>query len=255
LIYEIGDVRITEITKGTYLAVSCDSLGAIGEKQLDKVNVPTEWVGRFLTRVSVMELLALRVSPFLVVNTLSNEMNPTGEMVISGIKTEMSTIGLDPRGCLTGSYESNIPTSETAAGVTTLGKSERFPEIGLGFCGIGCYLLGAPKVGNEVDLYDSEIVDLPSVYALSEIKEIKDMVPVGSKGISHEVCELGKRSALVPKFQPEVSEEFLTKSGGPSTCLVFTADSTGFEKAQRVANKYQKPLIKLGTLVKKTSKL
>ena len=245
MIYQWGDVKITEIANNSYLAISCDSIGAIGDKEMDKVNVPSEWIGRVLARVSLMELLALRVEPFLLVNTLSVEMNPTGEKINAGIRTELETVGLDPEQSLTGSHESNITTSETGAGITALGKCSELPKTGLGYPGLNCYLLGTPKVGGEVDLKDNDLVNLAIVKELGQITEVLEMIPVGSQGIKYETEVLAQRSSLTPKFLPDVDSEFLNKSGGPSTCLVFTADDTGYKKAKEIANRHNTMLRKL----------
>ncbi|OWZ82969.1 alpha-ribazole kinase [Natranaerobius trueperi] len=249
MITEVGDVKLIELTK-EYLAVSCDSLGAIGEKKLDKVKVPTEWVGRVLSRVALMELIALRINPMLVVNTLSNELEPTGNKIITGIKRELKTIDLDPNTSLTGSFEYNILTEETAAGVTALGTIKKYPELGLGYEGMNFYLLGIPKVGNEVNLQDEDLADLPSVNELSKISEVKEIIPVGSKGIRAEAKVLANRSNLIPKFLKNVSEDLLIKSAGPSTCVIFTTDNDGIQIVRELANTYNKPVLHLGQFVK-----
>ncbi|ACB84524.1 hypothetical protein [Natranaerobius thermophilus] len=250
MIFQLDDVKMIKMSKNEYLAVACDSLGGIGEKSLDKVKVPCEWVGRVLTRVAVMELLALRIDPFLVINTLANEMVPTGEQIISGIKEELDTVEIDPEISLTGSCETNIVTDQTGAGVTVLGKSPEFPGWGYSYPGIALYMIGTPKVGAEVDLNDPEIMDLQTMKELSEINGVLEILPVGSQGLLKESNTLANRSELRLQLNNAIKtdEGLLTKSAGPSTCVIFTADHDGADQAQKLAQVSGKKMTQLGRL-------
>ncbi|UTW69818.1 hypothetical protein KHA80_02285 [Anaerobacillus sp. HL2] len=60
------------------LVIACDSSGAIGPKELDVVKVDANIVGRFISRVVLMEIISVGAKPITLIDTLSVEMNPTG---------------------------------------------------------------------------------------------------------------------------------------------------------------------------------
>ncbi|KXG77977.1 hypothetical protein AN618_07850 [Fervidicola ferrireducens] len=234
------DVVLIKINGGTFLAVACDSAGGVGEKERDVVKVSPYITGRFTCRVALMELLAIGAKPLTLTATISCEPSPTGEGLLKGIKDELSACGLDDIPFAV-STEKNIPTCQTALGVTTIGiASEAELRMGKTKSGDIIYCLGVPKVGNEVFLDDPDIADAMAVKRLLAFSEVHDIIPVGSRGIKGEVEHLAAVSGLSvrwERFLPVNTE----KSAGPSTCVVFTAPA-GLEI------KGLRPVFRLGTL-------
>ncbi|MFD2387620.1 hypothetical protein [Enterococcus rivorum] len=85
----IRDLSVTFLTEELGVIVACDSSGAIGLKEQDQVEVPPEITSAFCLRVPLMEILAVGGVPKIVIDTISNEMNPTGNLMLTGIKTEL----------------------------------------------------------------------------------------------------------------------------------------------------------------------
>ncbi|MBM7557146.1 hypothetical protein [Halanaerobacter jeridensis] len=52
------DISIIDLSPGEFLVIACDSLGGIGSKKEDKINVNNRVVGRLTTQVALMEVLA-----------------------------------------------------------------------------------------------------------------------------------------------------------------------------------------------------
>ncbi|MDN5331274.1 MAG: hypothetical protein PWP45_499 [Tepidanaerobacteraceae bacterium] len=234
------DVVLIKIQQEKYLAVACDSAGGIGEKERDVVKVSPYITGRFTCRVALMELLAIGAKPLTIAATISCEPSPTGEGLLKGIKDELSACGLDIP--LAISTEKNIPTCQTALGVTVVGiADEQGLRMGRTKSGDIIYCLGVPKVANEVFLDDPEIADALAVKQLSAFSEVHDIIPVGSRGIKGEVEHLALVSGLSVRWE-SVLPVNTEKSAGPSTCVIFTAP-------EDVEIKGLRPVFRLGTLV------
>lgn len=234
------DVVLIRIGGGKFLAVACDSAGGIGEKEHDLVKVSPYITGRFTCRVTLMELFAIGAKPLTLTATISCEPSPTGEGLLKGIKDELSACGLDgiPYAVST---EKNIPTCQTALGVTTIGIASG-DEIRMGKTKSGdiIYCLGVPKVGNEVSLKDPDIADAMAVKRLLAISDVHDIIPVGSRGIKGEVEYLAEVSGFSVQWERLLPVD-IKKSAGPATCVVFTAPETLELKGLR-------PVFRLGTL-------
>ncbi|RXI99578.1 hypothetical protein DS745_15325 [Anaerobacillus alkaliphilus] len=225
------------------LVIACDSSGAIGPKELDVIKVDGYTVGRFLTRVVLMELLSVGATPLTIIDTLAIEMDPTGQEVINGIKDEAAMVGLVSPEFLNGSTEENIPVKQTGVGITAIGQVDHFFAESLE--GDYVVVVGIPKVGDEVSIEDKEICNLPSIREIRKMSGVQEIVPVGSKGIGFELDELLKRNKLIlGKFQTEID---LHKSAGPTTCVVLTCREECLEK---IKNKITQPLTILGQLKK-----
>lgn len=204
------------------LVIACDSSGAIGPKELDVVKVDGRILGRFTSRVVLMELISVGTKPIALIDTLAVEMKPTGGEIIAGIIEEISSIGLKSEEILNGSTEENVPVQQTGIGITGIGQGQKL--YCKSFPGDIVLCLGIPKVGHEVKLDDPEIVDLLVIQRLRRVKEVHEIVPVGSKGIAYEVNELKKRNQLL--MEEKKSNLNINKSSGPATCVVFTAKPT-----------------------------
>lgn len=244
------DLSLIDLGDGRVLVIACDSCGGVGPKENDVVRTSGYVVGRFTSRVALMEVLCCGAWPICVVNTLCVEPSPTGARIIEGIADELSVIGVAPEKVLTGSTEKNLPTSQTGVGVTVIGMC-REDDLRLGRLAGGevLGLVGVPKVGEEVTLEDPEIADLSTVRLLLSEKEIKEMVPVGSRGIRAEAEMLAQLNDLrlvwydLKALEGQVD---LYKSAGPATCVLVA----GEERAvRRLEEKTEKPFTLLGRLL------
>ncbi len=223
------------------LVIACDSSGAIGPKELDEIKVDGYTVGRALTRVVMMELISVGARPLTLIDTLAVEMEPTGKEIIRGIKAEASMISFDTEYFLNGSTEENVTVKQTGVGITAIGQvetlyTESFPEDFV-IC------IGLPKVGSEVSFTDNDICDLPSILEIRKIKDIHEIVPIGSKGIAYELDELLKRNQLLIKpFETNID---LKKSAGPTTCVIVTGPNSCLDV---IMEKVSRPVTVLGRL-------
>ncbi|GAB6173035.1 hypothetical protein JCM15765_25130 [Paradesulfitobacterium aromaticivorans] len=221
--YRGRDVEVAMLTDGQCLVAACDSCGAIGEKEYDIVKVTPYLVGRLTVRVALLEVLAAGAVPQIVTVAVSNELNPTGDGILAGVKDELK---FTEKGSLpvAVSTEKNMPTSQTGLGISIVGTCRREElRIATSQGGDNVYCLGLPKVGSEVQSPDDEeIVQGKHVLSLVKIKGIHDIVPIGSQGIRREADLLAENVGC--DFIPDCSSQVdWKKSAGPSTCLIFTS--------------------------------
>ncbi len=221
--YRGRDVEIAMLTDGQCLVAACDSCGAIGDKEFDIVKVTPHLVGRFTVRVALLEVLAAGAVPQIVTVAVSNELYPTGDGILAGVKDELKSAGIESLPAAI-STEKNMPTRQTGLGISIVGICRREEvRIATSLSGDNVYCLGLPKVGPEVqNPDDEEIVQGKHVLSLLKINGIHDIVPVGSQGIRREADMLAENSGcdFIPDGSTPVDWD---KSAGPSTCLIFTS--------------------------------
>lgn len=225
------------------LVISCDSCGGIGPKPLDAVSVSAYILGRFLARTALMEVLSVGAAPLVIVDPLCVEMKPTGEEIIRGIWDEAKGIGFNASTGLNGSTEDNIRTQQTGGGIVVIGEADELRVHSSPGDLLLC--IGFPKVGPEVDLNDEEICTLSTVQALLEVHEVHEIVPVGSKGIQCELDMLLERNQLAIYYNQTSLP--MTKSAGPSTCLLVSLADQGIDKLSHI----KQPIQVIGKLVRK----
>jgi len=228
--FKFRDLTIVDITPEQRMVISCDSSGGIGDKELDVVKVDPEMLGYFTTNVALMELLATGATPITIVNTLGVEMEETGKRIISGIKRALRPLNLEDDIVVTGSTEENIPVCQTSMGITIIGMLERSnwrrkkAEIGDLIVSVGM-----PKVGQEVvDDNGSEIMSVGLLLELLKKSYVKDILPVGSKGIAYEINVMASTSGLDYNIYENVDVD-IHKTAGPATCVIVAIDKDGFE--------------------------
>lgn len=245
-----GDLQLIQNSEG-YLVIACDSSGGIGNKRLDTVQISPELAGYYAACVPLMEVLAARGTVLSMVDTLSVEMEPTGKRIIDGIKTAMQQLKIDVN-LLTGSTEDNILTETTGIGVTVIGQIPNKHQLQKCiFEDQWLVLLGVPKVGaeflaEEIEDNYGETMTLEGLKQLADCNLIRDMIPVGSKGIAYEAEVLATRYQLSVKL---VETEFkqkgidFKKSAGPATCLLVAIEEIDFtELINYVGSKVGKSL-------------
>ncbi|WP_232699573.1 hypothetical protein [Brevibacillus daliensis] len=225
---KVRDLTLFHINKEQFLVIACDSDGGIGSKQGDVVQVSADTLGRFAVRVPLFEQIACGSSPFLVIDCLSVEMEPTGREIIQGIKNYAAEAGLADELQFTGSTEENVPTIQTGVGITVLGlvpAKSFYPGTTRPGDVIVC--AGLPKSGpkHEVRLDDPEILSLQELMWLRSKQGVHDIIPVGSKGIRYELNEMIAYSQDFHSHQIEWITDCpldLAESAGPSTCALFS---------------------------------
>ena len=202
------------------LVITCDSIGAIGSKELDVVAAAPAVVGRFLARVALMELIATGAALIAISCTFCVDA-AASEQILEGVYAEAQLLHPAPQGITVITTEKNVPTKQTGVGITCVGIVRgNSLRVGLARTGDIVVALGQPKVGSEVSLGDSDNADLPILISLLKIPGVKDIVPAGSKGILYEAEAIAKSSQLRLSVE-NTCEKFLNKSAGPATALVF----------------------------------
>jgi len=241
------DLTLLDLGGDQILVVACDSDGGIGNKPQDVVQASEELAGTFAVRVPLFEVIACGAEPFLVVDCLSVEMDGAGEKILSAIKAYSARAGILDNEQFTGSTEDNVPTVQTGIGVTVLGLADKprfFP--GTSESGDTVLCAGVPKSGprHRLTLEDSELLSIEDLIALRGSPHVRDVLPVGSKGVMREAHELAWSASLA--FSPDdalgVDPE---QSAGPSTCVLLSVSPEGAEGVQDLVSA---PIHRLGTL-------
>ncbi len=218
-VQKFRDLTLISIDQEQLLVIACDSSGAIGNKEKDIVKVSPEILGYFTAFVALAEVLCVGAKPLVVVNTLSTEMNDTGNQIIKGIKRVLEPLQSDV--VLTGSTEENFSVCQTAMGITVIGKmySKEWSNIRTKSGSI-VVVAGLPKVGDEVKIGDPEILSISALLELKNNFAVQEILPVGSKGILYEVKDMARTNHLSFVLDKEVSIE-LEKSAASHLCNSF----------------------------------
>lgn len=228
------------------IAIACDSCGGIGEKEHDIIKVDPEITGYYTACVTLSEIIAVGATPITVIDTLSVEMEETGKKIIKGIRKAIKEIDLDDEVLITGSTEENIPVTLTGIGLTALGKINtknwKQPKAKNNDYII---VIGKPKVGNEVLKDKGEILTLGHLIEIKKLDFITDILPVGSKGILHEVNEMARTSQLEFEIDKNCNIDLHT-SGGPATCAVIAINPDYYKQLKSTI---ELPITKIGHFV------
>ncbi|MEG0379915.1 MAG: selenophosphate synthase, partial [Eubacterium sp.] len=189
---KIRDCTLIYLNNKEAIVITCDSIGAIGNKEMDIVRVTPEHAGHETAKVALGEMIALGAVPVALSDGLSVEMHPTGERMINGIKEAINELP-DYEIALTGSCEDNMPTVQTGAGITAIGliknheikyKITKNGDIGV--------LFGKPLYGDNFTNERHLALSLPDFNAIRKIEQVAEMVPVGSKGIAYEIEKIAE---------------------------------------------------------------
>lgn len=239
------DITIIEIDDNNILVIACDSAGGIGSKKNDIVIVPVEIVGSFTTRVALMEVIAVGAQPISIVNTLSVEYEPTGKKILKGINQEAAKIGLDSNIVINGSTEENFETSQTGLGITVIGKTKK-DRIKMASSQKDDLIIavGLPMVGEEVIQNQELIADLNDLQQIIQLKNVHELLPVGSKGLAYEANLMAKMSGLKLNIKRDLKIN-LDKSAGPATTFLV---SLPVDLIGEVKSRINKPITIIGNL-------
>lgn len=241
------DLTLIDINEEQLLVISCDSSGGIGDKENDIVKVPPEVVGYHAAQVALMEILSFGAKPITIVDTLSVEMESTGYRIIEGIKEALEPLKFDTSNLITGSTEENIPVTQTGMGITIVGIIDKNkwnkPST---ISGLLAVVVGLPKVGDEV-VQDNKknIMDIAKLLELKEKEYIKEILPIGSKGILYELKEMAKTNNISFELENDINID-IKKSGGPSTCVIISMEE---DKYEMFKNDFSIPVNKIGKFI------
>ena len=241
------DMRVFKQSGGDYLIIACDSSGGIGPKSADVVKAAGETVGYYNAHVALSEVIAAGAVPFLLINTLAVEANPTGREILKGIQRAIGEAGLEQT-AVTGSTEENFRVNQTAMGITVLANAPRWP-LHHSDGGDILVLAGIPRIGEEV-IQRGEEQRLTLKRLLTMRREppftglIKEILPVGSQGALMEARILANSGGF--QFSPLGNlPDYVHSSGGPSTCAVL---SLAEENWEALSHHSPLPLVRLGKL-------
>ncbi|MBS3985932.1 MAG: hypothetical protein KGZ66_10095 [Selenomonadales bacterium] len=234
------------IPKGdTTIVVTCDSIGGIGNQELDVVCAEPAVVGRFLARVALMELYATGASLTALSCTLSVTPH-VADLILQGVYQESAILHRSPESVTIVSTEKNVPTRQTGVGITCIGlATNKSWRVGIAQAGDLVVALGHPKVGDEVALDDHENADLTKLKWLLGTKGIKDISPAGSKGVLYEAKAIASSANLHLSLAPGCTYDY-HKSAGPATALVFACNEAAYREALATI----RPLTCIGRLEK-----
>jgi hypothetical protein len=213
---KLRDVISISISDQEELILASDCSGGIGNKEEDVVLADPETVGYYCFRVAVMECLAVgaRLKAIQLLNFTSEAV---WDQYCSGVKKGLSEMNLDGIP-ITGSTESNISLNQSAIGVTCIGMRNKKSPISS--CSNPAYaLIGTPLVGNEVIDQHTFIAPLSLFMNCVHHSSIIDIMPVGSKGVLHELSLLSGKPL---RRENVTSTQDLDKSSGPSTSFIIS---------------------------------
>ena len=251
----LRDLLLADVPAGR-LVIACDAVGGIGSRPGDSYPADPTWCAHLAARVPLLEVLCGGAQPMVLVNTLCQDAASAQPMIEEFQRCAVAT-GIDPQ-AVTGSTEDNVITTQTGIGVTVIGvRPDRAPgtpvpgeasaaaaqaqEADVLVC------VGSPisAPDDEVRPGRREIVTLDEVRALLGSGLVHDCVPVGSHGIAWEADQIAVTAGL--RFDPGRTDLDLTKSGGPSTCVVLAcAPEDVSELRTHVSD--DRPWARIGTL-------
>jgi selenophosphate synthetase-related protein len=243
-----GDVSIVKVPTGHAIVAGSTSSGAVGPKIEDKVKVDGQILGKFLARVSLMDVIATGAFPILLSVTLGVEKEPTGNAILDGIRKEARTLGLDPDQVLMENTEDNFETVQTGAGLTVVGfANEEELRLGKTVPGDLVVAIGKPKVGDEVISAEAkgEIADLKNIIQLSQKKYVHDIAPVGTFGIADQARMIAYAVGRQLKLT-EAKTLDLNKSAGPATVVLASIEK---ERLEDLTSLIRKPVNVIGEIL------
>lgn len=220
------DAIFRQLSANQKLVTGCDSCGAIGLKGNDILEVPPEVVGLITARVAILEVLTLGAGIVGVSVPISNEPDTTGIRLLNGVKECLDDFNIDTP-VLT-SMEKNMKTSMTAMGVVVNGIADEL-KLNKFEYGDEIYVFGRPSVGHEVLEHADELLNARTVMELIGMDQVKEILPVGSKGILKELNSMFEYHGT--KYEMTLDPELdIHKSCGPaSVAIVVAKKNTRFD--------------------------
>lgn len=222
----VRDLSVMTMPDGSQLLVACDSLGGIGPKRDDQVAATAYTTAHFATRVPLLEIVAARAVPRLIVNNLCFEGGVSADEMFRAIVELAAEVGLGEE-AVTGSTEENVPTTTTGVGITVIGSVDRGAlRLGSSRPGDLVVCLGQPRSAPrfEITTTDGQMPSVAEIVAVLAIPGVHEVLPVGSAGVAHEIAELagtaGLRHQFIERHRLQDSGFDLSASGGPASCVL-----------------------------------
>lgn len=218
----LRDLTLIDTPDGSTVVIACDSVGGIGPKPGDTVAADARTVTHFAVRVPLLEVIAVGATPSVIVDTLSVEQHPSAVDMIDEVRNLAREVGLDPDVSVTGSTEDNVVTTTTGLGITVIGIAAlgRFRastiQPGDHIVAVGLPL-SAPR--NRLRRGDPRMPSIAEVAGIIALPDVHEVLPVGSRGIAHEIVQLTAQTGLTADDAgPGVIARDAT--AGPSTCVL-----------------------------------
>lgn len=238
--YRHRDVEFIKFDEYRYLAIACDSCGAIGLKENDIVDVPYSITGKYTARVCLMEILSIGAKPISITATICNELNPTGEEILTGVKDEISKLGFNIP--ITISTEKNMKTSMTALGITAIGIVDKDSiMVDNIYANSYIYSIGIPCIGNEVLENQDFLCNIEILKKVLKLQSIKEIIPVGSSGIKGELEKLCRYQDIEIQYENDIKID-IYKSAGPCTVMIAISKN-------KIDNKLSVPINIIGKII------
>lgn len=229
------DVLQIPFSEDELIVIASDNSGGVGEKNADPVRVPYGVTAYYSFRVATMECIAAGAKPFAV--TLQNFCGENAWVALkAGIEKGLDELGMEDLE-ITGSTESNFTLSQSAVGITVLGRKKTRTDLGtLAYTNQSAIgVIGSPLVGTEVVEKETEVVPLSLFYKIASLDTVVTM-PVGSKGILYELNQLFGNGAITEE-QVKAKVD-LIKSSGPSTCFIVVYPREQEPRLKSMAGRY-----------------
>jgi hypothetical protein len=167
--------------------LACDSNAGIGQRPNDALRQLPAETGYSAAKVALMEVIAAGATPFVLTNALGGPRDEYGEQILAGIAAAIDEVDADV--VLTGSDETNVVTTQTAVGVTVIGRAPA-GSLRLGGARIGDSIVcvGVPKDGLAAPYTegDPDIANLRDLQNAGQLTAVHELLPVGSRGIAYE---------------------------------------------------------------------
>lgn len=220
------DLVLLHIAAEEIVCIACDSSGGYGPKPNDVRAASGFDVGFAVAKVPLMEVLAAGATPRALVNNLCVEMKPTGLPILDGIRAACALTGYDVE--VTGSDETNIPTTTTGVGTTVIALLDRAANrLGSSRAGdqllvVGKSLGGDPEHADYRE-GDNAVAGIDTILAMLAADGVHEILPVGSRGIAYECGELASAAGLTYDLKPNPGVD-LIRSAGASTAVICSVD-------------------------------
>lgn len=226
--------------------LASDSNAGIGERPDDALRQPPTETGYSAAKVALMEVLATGATPFVLTNALGGPRDEYGEQVIAGIQMAIDEVDADV--VLTGSDETNVPTRQTAVGVTVVGRAlVASLRLGRARTGDVVVCVGAPKDGLVVPYAegDRDVANLRDLQNVAGLASVSEILPVGSRGVAYEAALLARGAGGSVRLAAATSID-PTASAGSSTCFLVSLHP---DRVGDVAAVVRPPVVVVGDIV------
>lgn len=207
------------------LVITSDNSGAIGEKPMDVVSVPDTVASYYSTRVVLLEQLAANALPFEII-LLNFTGQDAWQRYVEGIEKVFREVEL-PIPTISGSSETNIPTLQSGFGLTMIGKLQRRKDLNEK---LHWYSYGYPLVGDNLLARLHQVADLKKVIQAMESNDISAIMPVGSKGVRHELQQFTDVDETVLEQLPYDA----STSAGPSTVILVAVNDQQQKELEKI---------------------